>query len=112
MLELMETKICNKRGTAVPPNPLEIEDLIKRLNEKPQTVLDVIAVCSKYHEPAWHYNFDIFEDAKKITLTTVKRKHGVSLGNMKCDFSDFMDEEELGRLEKRLARTKPSEVMY
>jgi len=39
-------------------------------------------------------------------------KHGIMQNIMDIDFSDFMDEEELKRLEKTLEKTRPSELMY
>jgi hypothetical protein len=108
----METKICNRKGITIPANPQEIEELLRILNESPQNLISIITECTQNHEPAWHYNLDIFQSFQKITLTPVKKKHEVLHSEIECDFSDFMDEEEIRRLEKELAKTKPSEVMY
>lgn len=39
-------------------------------------------------------------------------KHEILPNILEIDFSDFMNEEELGRLENELSKTRPSELMY
>jgi predicted RNase H-like HicB family nuclease len=70
-LEISETRICDKKGIALPTNPQEIDEMIKQLNESPQNLLSVIAECANNGEPAWHYNFDVFETFKTCSIEKI-----------------------------------------
>lgn len=94
-LEVMETKVCDKKGIALPTNPQEIEEMLRLLNESPQNLISVLALCAKHHEPAWHYNLDVFQDTKKINIDPVKHEE-VKDRKLRIDGCDVVLTEEDG----------------
>ncbi len=73
-LAVMETRVCGKRGPTIPTSPQDILELFKVLDESPENLLSIFAQCIKYRESAWHYNFDIFKNQKKVGLISVRQE--------------------------------------
>jgi hypothetical protein len=109
-MAISEKQVCNEKGQwiGMGKTPEETKAILEQLREKPENIRFVATECANNATPAWHYNHNVFENAQKVSLTAIKRKHDEDI----CDFSDFMDEEEFERLEKKIATTCPSEVMY
>jgi hypothetical protein len=107
-MAVLEKQVCNEKGQWVAKTSEETEAILAQLHERPESIRSVATECANNAIPAWHINFNVFENAQKVNLTPVKKKRN----DLTCDFSDFMNEDELERLEKKLATTSPSDVMY
>ena len=86
---------------------------VSSFSELTHKMLDISSSCETSNKCPFSFKTMFSEISDQINFINYYcGKHGIIDNILDIDFSDFMNEEELGRLEKEMAKTRPSELMY
>jgi len=95
------------------PDPVLRGVCISSISELTAKLVDLTSHCESTEKCPFSFKTLFSEISDHISfLDGYCGKHGIIENILEIDFSDFIDEEELRRLEKILEKTRPADLMY